>query len=124
MQVRPTHEEDLPAAYEVFRAAIGELYERHRLRPPGPPFEIFRSMQRHLLRTDGDRCHVALDDGRAVGFASAMGRGSGWHLSSLFVLPDFQGRGIGRRLLDLAWGEGYERRSTLTDAIQPISNGM
>ncbi len=124
MQLRPTIEADLSAAYEVFREAIGELYKRHRLPPPGPPLEVFASMQGHLLRTDDERCHVAVENGRVVAFASAMGRGPAWHLASLFVLPEFQGRGLGRELLDRAWGNGFDWRATLTDAIQPISNGM
>jgi GNAT superfamily N-acetyltransferase len=44
-----------------------------------------------------------------------------WFLSALFVLPQQQGRGIGRRLLDLVWGEGYRRRITITEALQPVS---
>lgn len=124
MELRRTRDQDLPAAYDVFRAAIGELYERHRMRPPGPPLEVFISMQEHLLRTDGDRAHVAVEERRLVGFASSMARGGAWHLASLFILPKFQGQGLGRELLDRAWGDGYAWRTTLTDAIQPISNGM
>ena len=124
MDLRRTRQQDLPAAYDVFRAAIGELYERHRMRPPGPPLEVFVSMQGHLLRTDGKRSHVAVEERRVVGFASSMARGGAWHLASLFILPEFQGQGLGRELLDRAWGDGYAWRTTLTDAIQPISNGM
>jgi GNAT superfamily N-acetyltransferase len=125
MELRQTTAADLAAGYEVFRASIGELYERHRLRPPGPPLEVFKAMQGHLLQTDGERCHVAVEAGRVVGFASAMVRGAAWHLSSLFVLPDFQRRGLGRELLARVWrGDGVKHRYTLTDAIQPISNGM
>lgn len=59
-----------------------------------------------------------------VAFAAAWVRDRTWFLGSLFVLPEFQGHGLGRRLLDEVWRGPIERRLTLTDAIQPISNGL
>jgi GNAT superfamily N-acetyltransferase len=64
---------------------------------------------------------VAEEAGRLVGFTAAWVRDEVWFLSALFVLPERQGRGIGRRLLDPAWGEGYRPRITITEAIQPVS---
>jgi GNAT superfamily N-acetyltransferase len=124
VELRPTAVEDLPQQYEVFRAAIGELYSRHKLDPPGPPSEVFRSQHEHLLEHDADRCCVAVDGSRIVGFGSAIVRDDAWFLSSLFVHPEAQARGIGSRLLDAVWGSGYRARRTLTDAIQPVSNGL
>lgn len=123
MELRAATEADLDAMESVFRAAIGELYERHRLRPPAPPRDVFLSLQRHLLTTD-DLTFVAERDGRVTAFAAALRRERSWHLASLFLLPEEQGRGLGGRLLDLIWDGELERRYTLTDAIQPVSNGM
>ena len=124
MEIRRATEADLPTEQDVFRAAIGELYRRHSLEPPNPPPAAFEAQQGHLLRHDGERCFVAEDAGRIVAFAAALVRAEAWFLSSLFVLPKLQGRGLGRRLLERVWGDGYRRRLTLTDAIQPASNGL
>ena len=123
MDLRPTAAEDLPALYEVFRSAIGELYGRHSLPAPGAPREVFVSQQAHVLRHDAGRCWVAEEAGRLVAFIAAILRGDDWFLSSLFVEPAHQGTGLGRALLDLAW-DAATRRRTLTDAIQPVSNGL
>jgi len=76
-----------------------------------------------VLRHDAERCWVAEERGRSIGFVAAILRGDDWFLSSLFVEPGHQGGGVGTALLDRAWGEGARRR-TLTDAVQPVSNGL
>ena len=124
MEIRRASEGDLPAEQQVFRAAIGELFRRHAFEPPNPPPVAFEAQHRHLHRHDGERCFVAEEDGRVVGFSAAFARGGTWFLSSLFVLPEAQGRGVGRRLLERSWGDGYRFRLTLADAIQPVSNGL
>lgn len=124
MEIRPTTDADLPALDAVFRAAIDEVFHRHAFEPPNPPPEAFAAQHRHLLRHDAERCFVAEDEGRVVAFVAALERGDAWFLSSLFVRPEHQGRGLGRALLERAWGGEDRRRLTLTDSIQPISNGL
>jgi GNAT superfamily N-acetyltransferase len=124
MEIRPTTDADVPALDEIFRAAIGELFRRHAFAPPNPPPEAFAAQHRHLLRHDPERCFVAEDEGRVVAYVAALARGDVWYLSSLFVRPDRQGRGLGRALLERAWGDAELRRLTITDSIQPISNGL
>ncbi|MBA3331550.1 MAG: GNAT family N-acetyltransferase [Actinobacteria bacterium] len=124
MEIRCTRPEDLPGLHRIFTAAIGELYRRHAFEPPAPPEQGFVAQQSHLLRHDGDRCCVAEADGRIVGYAAAFAREDSWFLSSLFVLPGLQAAGVGTALLARVWGEGFGRRLTLTDAIQPISNAL
>ncbi len=123
MDLRPTAAEDLPLLHEVFRAAIGELYHRHSLEAPAPPLAVFCAQQAHVLAHDGERCWTAEEGGRPLGFVAALARGADWFLSSLFVLPEAQAAGVGSALLERAWGD-FERRRTLTDAIQPVSNGL
>jgi hypothetical protein len=67
---------------------------------------------------------VAVKEGRVVGFTAALVRGDCWYFSALFIDPGEQGKGVGRQLLDLAWGGRHERRATITEAIQPVSNGL
>ena len=124
MEIRPTTPADLQAQHEVFREAIGEVFRRHSFDPPDPPLEAFVAQQGHLLEHDGERCFVAEEDGRIVGFSAAMARGDTWYLSSLFVAPDHQATGLGQRLLERSWGDSYARRLTMTDSIQPVSNGL
>jgi hypothetical protein len=40
------------------------------------------------------------------------------------VSPQYQGRRVGRELLDRSWAGDYRRRMTVTDSIQPVSTGM
>ena len=124
MELRLATESDLAAQEKIFRSAIGEVYEKRNLVAPTPPSQAFRAQHRHLLRHDAERCWVAEEDGVVVGYAAALARGEAWHLSSLFIAPDRQGTGLGKRLLERVWGEGYRNRRTLTDAIQPVSNGL
>ena len=123
MHIRPATHADLPEEYDVFRAAIGELYRRHSFHPPDPPFEAFSEYHGHLLALDGDRCAVAVHRGRVIGFAAAFARGETWFLASLFVRPNEQARGIGHDLLAAVWGS-FARRLTMTDSIQPVSNAL
>ena len=125
MEIRRASHDDLPAEYDVFGTAIGELFERHAFEPPGAPFEVFAAQHGHLLEHDGGRCVVAEDGGGVVAFAAALARGEdAWFLASMFVLPSHQARGLGKQLLDAVWGGDYARRYTLTDSIQPVSNGL
>jgi GNAT superfamily N-acetyltransferase len=110
--------------HAVFLAAIGGLYRRHAFTPPEPPLEAFAAQQRHLLEHDAERCWVYEQNGEVVAYAAAFVRDETWYLSSLFVDPAVQARGVGSRLLDRVWGDGAGRRLTMTDAIQPVSNAL
>jgi GNAT superfamily N-acetyltransferase len=114
----------LPSQYAVFRAAIGDLYRRHSFSPPEPPEDAFLAQQGHLLEHDAGRCFLAEESGRVVAYTAAFLRDETWFLSSLFVLPEYQGRGLGSSLLERVWHAEAKRRLTLTDAIQPVSNTM
>jgi GNAT superfamily N-acetyltransferase len=66
---------------------------------------------------------VALDGGRLAGLSAALARGDTWFLAALFVSSEYQGRRVGRELLDRSWAGDYRRRMTTT-ALQPASTGM
>ena len=124
MEFRSASEADVAVEREVFVAALGDLMRRHGFPAPDPPLERFASVTRHLLAEDGERCFVAESDGRVVAFSAAIAREDAWFLSAMFVHPEVQGRGVGRRLLELSWGTGFAQRFTITDSIQPVSNGL
>lgn len=124
IDVRPAHEHDLEAEYDVFVTAESELWARHNFVWKPPPFEAWGPVHRHLLQEDGDRAFVALEGDRVVGFTAALARDDAWYFSDLFVLPQYQHQRIGQKLLDLAWSGSFTRRMTITDSFQPLSNGL
>jgi GNAT superfamily N-acetyltransferase len=124
VEFRRAVEPDLRAEYEVFVAAQGELLQRHGLQWSASPFQDWSAPHRHLLTEDGERSVVALDGERLAGFSAALVRGDTWFLSALFVSPEYQGRRVGRDLLDRSWAGDYRRRMTITESIQPVSTGM
>lgn len=118
---RPATPGDLAEEFEVFELAQRELHERRGSKWASRDFAEWEPIHSHLLDHDGARSFVAEETGQIVGFTAAWAREDVWFLSALFVLPQRQGGGIGKRLLELAWGEGYNRRVTITEALQPVS---
>jgi GNAT superfamily N-acetyltransferase len=117
---------DLPGADDVFRRALD-----HYLVPRGFPAvpandDDDHPAFRHLLRHDGPRFWVADRGGEVVAWSSALLRRDWWFLSMLFVLPDEQGKGLGRALFEHARAgtppDGV--RATCTDSLQPVSNTL
>lgn len=143
--VRPARPEDLATCAVVFRSAIND-YTRPlgQIDVPEDPGPVVR-LWAHTRSTDPDRFVVATVSGegegdgerdggpeaavaageRIVAFGSAVMRDGLWFLSMLFVLPEFQGAGVGRRILArILPGDGATFRATATDAAQPISNAL
>jgi GNAT superfamily N-acetyltransferase len=145
IRYRPATPADLPACERVWRDGINDY-----LLPLGQ-YEVpadnpsLRSLHAHCLATDPERFWVATvpdeepeagvsEAGRAasagpdrvVGFASAVRRGPVWFLSMLFVQPGWQLGGVGRTLLAHVLPAPPEEPTlvTVTDAAQPISNGL
>jgi GNAT superfamily N-acetyltransferase len=124
LEFRPASELDLRAQYDLFVAAQSELWHHHGLAWSAAPFQAWSAPHRHLLAADGERSFVALDGERVAGFSAALARGDTWFLAALFVSPEYQGRGVGRGLLDRSWAGDHRCRITITDSIQPVSTGM
>lgn len=124
---------DLPACEEIWRDGLNDyLLPLGQMEIP-PDNANLRQMHVHMLATDPDLFWVATlargenDDpaSRAVvAFAAAVRRGPVWFLSMLFVRPDVQSGGLGRKLLQHILPPDDVIRSVATDAAQPVSNGL
>ena len=119
---------DLAACAEIWRAAIndyiGRLGQAELTRDVGPLSRLYA----HLQSSDPGRFIVAVrpgDSEEIVAFAAATVRERLWYLSMLFVLPRFQGTGLGRELVGrLMPTDGGMVRAVAADSAQPISNAL
>lgn len=138
---RQAEEADLPRVFAVFRAALNS-YLVPAGQEPVPDEDVQAPSYRHFLRHDGERFWVAeavveelagggtgtlgVGGRQIVGWGSGLLRGDWWFLSSLFVLPEAQGLGVGKRLFELAetGAPPGAVRATVTDSLQPVSNTL
>ena len=126
-------EADAVAASRIIDAALDDLLVK-RGRPPledgakqGAADEAAPALA-HLMRTDPGAFRIAADaDDRPVGFGAGMSRPGLWFCSGLFVLPAYQGKGLGRRLFELAKGQhplSGDVAALTSSAANPISNRL
>ncbi|WP_042398898.1 GNAT family N-acetyltransferase [Streptacidiphilus carbonis] len=95
------------AAFDALRRSLGEEPAE-----PTPAFVAVADIRtRHLAVTDPGGCWLAEKDGRPIGTALALRREGLWALSLFCVVPEEQGKGVGRLLLDhaVAYGRGCLR---------------
>jgi GNAT superfamily N-acetyltransferase len=101
INIRPCRLDDLRSVWKTFLISFEEMMRRvqgPRRALPGsrklPPY------LQHVLATDARGFWVAESNGEIVGFACSIVRGAVWFLCDFWVLPEFQDRGIGRKLLE------------------------
>lgn len=131
---RPARPDELAACGSIWRTSINDYIVR--LGQDEIPLESNPAIRLfvHLQATDPERFIVATvpdgEDERPIAFASAIVRERLWYLSMLFVLPEFQGSGLGRTMLasvmppDAPNGADGLARATATDSAQPVSNAL
>jgi GNAT superfamily N-acetyltransferase len=109
--IRPGTREDLFNAFVVFQLALHGLYQsvgqaslEDKPDPEDllPNFEYFRMFTEYFTQT-ADQFWVAEDEGEMIGFSRSMIRDGIRQLSELFVHPDKQTHGVGKRLLEAAF---------------------
>jgi GNAT superfamily N-acetyltransferase len=108
--IRPMTPNDVAAAEATARTV---LWEGHA--GAEDPETVARGVRRvaHLRRTDPGGAWVAEAGGAIVGMALALVREGIWGLSLFAVARDHQSRGIGRELLEAAFGHGADARGHL-----------
>ena len=155
LSYRPPRAAELAECALVWYSAVDDYMARLGRPLPTPYLDPLLALLRHLLATDPERFLVAVRSGPAgighesrdeiVGFGIAAQRERVWFLSQLYVLPRYQGQGIGRALLTQilpspdsaadgpSAGAGLVATTTTsglgvlamcTDSAQPVSNAL
>jgi GNAT superfamily N-acetyltransferase len=141
---RPPRRSELADCALIWYSAVDEYMGRLNRPLSSPYLDPLIKLLDHLLTTDPERFLVAVqpavtgpNQGRdeLIGFSVAAQRDHVWFLSQLYVLPEQQGRGIGRALLTqilpsvppVEAAETDRRPGVLamcTDSAQPVSNAL
>ena len=98
MEPRPATPSDAAGISECVRAAYTHYIERIGT-PPGPMLDDYA----HVVRDH--RAYVIDDGGQVVGVLVLMDKEDGILLDNVAVLPERQGEGLGRRLIEHAESE-------------------
>src|SRR2546423_10505454 len=101
---RAATEADLPAAIELFLAAVADMYARQHITQPLPPRAGVELFWTHIIRTG--LFHVAERDGQLVAICHALVRDRLWFLSGFWTRPELVGGGVGGPLLREVWQAG------------------
>ena len=114
--------------YHVFAEANRELFIRRGLPDtfgPEPPVRMM-AFRGYAREHHGDGYWVAYDGDRMVGFGIGVRHPGVWYLAALQILPEYQGRGIGQRLLELSLGNAEESDTlcAISAGFQPVSNAI
>ena len=101
--IRTMQEEDLDQVIEIEAAAFGAWYRQVYGEESGIP-QRKRTNVRSCLIKDPAGCFVAQEDDQLAGFIFSRTWGSvGW-FGTFSVLPEWQGKGIGKRLITASLG--------------------
>nr|WP_314365015.1 GNAT family N-acetyltransferase [uncultured Achromobacter sp.] len=93
LALQPATEEDVPFLLALRKATMQEHLERAGA--PTADADHLARIQYHF-----DDAHIVWVDGRPAGLFKHYRDPAGWHIVQIQIAPDFQGRGLGRRLLE------------------------
>jgi GNAT superfamily N-acetyltransferase len=103
---RDLRESEMPEAVELFLTTVADMYKRHNINTPLPPRPLVEKFYDHIRRTG--IFQIAEVDRRIGAICHAIVRDSQWFLSGFWTLPSWQGRAIGRPLLQRVWDAGAQ----------------
>lgn len=101
---RPATAADLPAAIDLFLAAVASMFARNHIAKPVPSRAVLELIWPHILKTG--IFHVAERDGQLVAVCNAIVRDRLWFLSGFWTRPELVGGGVGGPLLRDVWQTG------------------
>jgi GNAT superfamily N-acetyltransferase len=117
--------DDVALCQPIFDTAYLDVHERHGLHVDGSDdADWLRLILTRFLDTDPAGSVIAKRDGEPVAFACSVRRDDYWFLSFLFVMPAWQGRGLGRRLLTRVLPTDEVVRATAVESFQSVSTGL
>jgi ribosomal protein S18 acetylase RimI-like enzyme len=126
VEVRPMDAEDLPGAERASAVTFldGDRRSRRVSEPEPQPRSPQASAQwidrmAFFLRVDPAGCWVATRGEEVVGFAISQNRGARWYLATYGVVPDAQGTGIGRRLMDAVLAHAAGQPGLFVSTVHP-----
>lgn len=124
---RPAREDDMPAAYAVFRRSIIAYLHRTGLasveEAADPPIQSAWLRQadwiRHFWATAAENWVATDEEGTIIGWALSVVRGGHLELAFFFVDPEVSARGLGTRLLELVFTSRPETARTIMATQDP-----
>ncbi|HEY7025944.1 MAG TPA: GNAT family N-acetyltransferase [Candidatus Limnocylindrales bacterium] len=120
---RPATPADLETCADVLYTADDALSASRGLPVSPRNREALVRLYRHMQRLAPDRWWVAEEDDRIIGFGGSIAYQEMVYLGFLFVLPDRQSGGVGRRLLELSMHDSTYRAVAIA-SYQPISAAL
>ncbi len=96
MEYRKADQADFSAVLALIQDTIRAIYPRYYPQGCVDYFLNWHSQERVSAAIEAGQVHILLDGGELVGTGSREGD----HITRVFVLPERQGRGYGRYILD------------------------
>lgn len=118
--------DDLEPAGEVWSRTLEDARRGSARGPASHRWAGDKVWWEHLLRSSRGGFWVAEEGSTVVGIACAVVRDAEWLLTHLYVVPERQGRGIGRGLLERALrsARGTDRHAAYADASHFASTSL
>src|SRR5262245_10708386 len=90
---------DVPRTGEILFEAFNQVFSRHGYPPPIPDTESGKALVQAYQDYGPTGCFVAVVEDRVIGSAFLHRRGDRAGVGPVTVAPEWQGRGVGRRLM-------------------------